>query len=406
MQVTTTSPSQSLPTTLHFAEASFGLARNVRGLLSILGIAALLMISAPVLAQSLGAAQSFAILGGAGVQANGIGSIINGDVGVAPAAGSFITGIPASATVAPPFTNHGNDAFAIAARAATTTLYGALVAATPTGGALLSTLNGQSVVPGTYTIGAALLTNNASPFTLNGAGTYIFQVSSSLTADVGSGSNIVLNGVNPCNVFWQVSSAATLNGTTFPGTVVAGTSITLGSGAILTGRALAADAGLVTLAGGNTVGVCSALATPTLTRPVAPPDVVLGTSINDVKTLAGGAGTPGGTITFNLYAPTDLACTGTVIFTSTVPVNNGNGTYTSASYTPSVVGTYRWIANYSGDANNAATANACNAANASMLVTSATGAVTSVPTLSEWAMIMLATLLAIVGFAAMRRRAR
>jgi hypothetical protein len=146
------------------------------------------------------------------------------------------------------------------------------------------------------------------------------------------------------------------------------------------------------------------LATTTLSTQ-ASPSVALGAAISDSATLSGGGtggGAPTGTITFNLYGPNDATCTGAAIFTSPVVVN-GNGVYASLPFTPSAVGTYRWIANYSGDANNTATANACNAANESVVVTAAPPA--AIPTLSEWAMIMLAALLAITGFVTMRRRA-
>src|SRR5436853_7191629 len=53
----------------------------------------------------------------------------------------------------------------------------------------------------------------------------------------------------------------------------------------------------------------------------------------------------------NLYGPDDATCGGAVIFSSTVAVS-GNGDYTSASFTANVAGTYRWVASYSGDANN------------------------------------------------------
>jgi hypothetical protein len=122
--------------------------------------------------------------------------------------------------------------------------------------------------------------------------------------------------------------------------------------------------------------------------------------ISDTATLSGGA-TPTGTITFNLYGPDDATCTGAAIFTSTVPVN-GNGTYPSASFTPTTAGTYRWIANYSGNANNTGTANACNAAGENVVVGIAAA---SIPTLSEWAMIMLAALLVLFGAARIRRHA-
>ena len=133
----------------------------------------------------------------------------------------------------------------------------------------------------------------------------------------------------------------------------------------------------------------------------ASPGVTLGGVISDTATLSGGLA-PTGTITFKLYGPNDATCTGVAIFTSTVPVN-GNGSYPSGSFAPTLAGTYRWIVNYSGDANNAPTANACNAVNESVVVGPAAAA--GIPTLSEWAMIVLAALLALFGVAAIRRRA-
>ena len=85
--------------------------------LTMVGFAALLYDPSPVSAQSVGQAASFAIVGGQGVNANGSGSSVNGDVGIDPAAGTFITGFPANAAIVPPFANHGNDAAAINAAA-------------------------------------------------------------------------------------------------------------------------------------------------------------------------------------------------------------------------------------------------------------------------------------------------
>lgn len=116
--------------------------------------------------------------------------------------------------------------------------------------------------------------------------------------------------------------------------------------------------------------------------------------------MSGGAN-PTGLILFRLYGPNDTTCTGAVIFTSTITVN-GSGTYVSGFFTPIVIGTYRWIANYSGDGNNIATTNTCNAANESSLVTIPT-IVTTVPTLSEAALMLLAMLMGASGLLMMRR---
>ena len=84
---------------------------------------------------------------------------------------------------------------------------------------------------------------------------------------------------------------------------------------------------------------------------VASPSVTLGGAIFDTATIAGGFN-PTGSITFNFYGPDNATCTGTPVFTSVVPVN-GNGSYTSGSFTPTQPGLYQVVASYSGDANNA-----------------------------------------------------
>jgi uncharacterized repeat protein (TIGR01451 family)/fimbrial isopeptide formation D2 family protein len=104
---------------------------------------------------------------------------------------------------------------------------------------------------------------------------------------------------------------------------------------------------------------------PTITTN-ASDSVVIGGDIHDTATLAGGFN-PTGTITFQLYGPDDATCA-TAIFTTTNAVS-GNGDYVSAAVTVNVAGTYRWIATYSGDSNNAAIAGKCNDAGESVIVT-------------------------------------
>jgi hypothetical protein len=91
---------------------------------------------------------------------------------------------------------------------------------------------------------------------------------------------------------------------------------------------------------------------------VASPSVTVGGAIFDTATIAGGFG-PTGTVTFDVFGPDNPTCAGAPVFTSVRPVN-GNGTYTSELFTPTAAGVYRFVARYSGDANNAPTVTACD----------------------------------------------
>ena len=90
-------------------------------------------------------------------------------------------------------------------------------------------------------------------------------------------------------------------------------------------------------------------ASPTLTTTPGGTIVLSsGNTLSDSATLKGGYGIPTGTITFTLYASNGT----TVVDTETDSVS-GNGTYgTPSGYTPTVAGTYYWVASYSGDDNN------------------------------------------------------
>lgn len=74
----------------------------------------------------------------------------------------------------------------------------------------------------------------------------------------------------------------------------------------------------------------------------------LGIPIFDTATLSEGFA-PTGTLLFNLVSASDCSL---VIFSSLVNVNNGNNVYSSASYIPTVSGSYVWAVTYSGDVNN------------------------------------------------------
>jgi len=99
-------------------------------------------------------------------------------------------------------------------------------------------------------------------------------------------------------------------------------------------------------------------ATPAITTSAAPASFTVGGAAVDTATLQSGSN-PTGTITFTSFGPGDTTCTGAAAFTATVAVN-GDGSYPSPPFTPTSTGAYRFIAAYSGDANNAAASTACN----------------------------------------------
>lgn len=93
--------------------------------------------------------------------------------------------------------------------------------------------------------------------------------------------------------------------------------------------------------------------------------------ITDIATVSNLTSDATGTVTFSVYGPGDTTCTGTALFTNTKPigtVTSGTASVTSDAFTPSAVGTYRWIASYSGDAKNEAVSGSCNDANESSVV--------------------------------------
>jgi type VI secretion system secreted protein VgrG len=98
----------------------------------------------------------------------------------------------------------------------------------------------------------------------------------------------MINGGSLCNVFWQIGSSATLGTTTsFAGNILALTSITLTTGATMTGRALARN-GAVTL-DTNTVTIAPCFTCPVITlSPAVLPAGTVGVAYNQTLTGSGG----------------------------------------------------------------------------------------------------------------------
>ena len=193
---------------------------------------------------------NLAVLAGTTVTNTG-STVVSGDVGVSP--GTAVTGFPpglASGAI------DAADGTAAQAQAALKTGY--LDAAGRSGATTVAgDLTGQTLVAGIYKSTSSLgLTGD---LTLDAQGkpdaVFIFQISSTLIT--GSGSHVILaNNANPCNVFWQVGSSATLGtNSVFKGSILALTSIAVTTGARLDGRALARN-GAVTL-DTNTITGCT-----------------------------------------------------------------------------------------------------------------------------------------------------
>lgn len=106
--------------------------------------------------------------------------------------------------------------------------------------------------------------------------------------------------------------------------------------------------------------------TPTLSVQ-ASPSVQVGNPISASATLAQGTA-PTGTAEINLYGPSDPTCAGVPLATSN-PTVGGNGTYGSSQFSAPTAGTYRFIAGYSGDANNNGVGpTSCGAAGSTVVV--------------------------------------
>lgn len=191
------------------------------------------------LAPSLGAATQFAVLGASTVTCTNA-STVKGDVGVSP--GTAITGFNPDCTVAG--TIHAGDAVATQAHSDLALGYTALTAATCEHNLTGQDLGGLTLAPGVYCFNSSV--GLTGQLTLDAAGAanaaWIFQIGSTITA--AANSSVVMAGSGqPCNVFWQVGSSATIGqGAAFQGNLMASASITLVNASSLVGRALAVNA--------------------------------------------------------------------------------------------------------------------------------------------------------------------
>lgn len=361
-------------------------------------------------APPLGTAAQFAVLGNSAVTgATGAGAIIQGDVGSSP--NPTISNFPPSRTTPPFIVHNTNDGVVSQAHADAQTAYTHMLNQGP-GTVLADNLGGGVTLgPGIYSFatGAPNLPNNET-LTLNGNGVFIFNVGSTITANVGSN---IAGTASPCNIFWRVGTSATLNGVTFRGTVVADASITVGAGSNLFGRALAGTGptGAVTMAGagGNIIGGCSSAASVPLPPPGGtesscpdpantPP--VISSMENQILPSTG-------TITVHFTVsgsviPNALVVTATSSDNALVPPSAMVVTQPSTSGETTVRITP--TAGTSGPVTiTVAVRHPTNGCVTSTSFVLSVG-VATVPTLAQWGLMGLTTLLMLAGYLALRRR--
>lgn len=316
---------------------------------AIVGFAALFSTGLPAsaaTAPALGTATSFAVLGGSTVTNTGA-TTLTGNLGVWP--GLAITGFPPGSVTG---VTHAGDAVALQAQSDVTTAYNDLAGQACNTDLTGQGLGGLTLVPGVYCFStSAQLTGT---LTLDAQGVsgavWVFQIGSTLTT-ASNAAVLMANSGNSCNVFWQVGSSATLGtGTLFAGNILALTSISLNTGATMTGRALARN-GAVTLDTNDvSASPCAGVCPPLTILPATLPAAVVGVPYSQPITAAGStpdtyiytvsAGTlPPGLALVPVTPPAvksvDLAGTPTTAgsYSFTITATDANGCQVSQAYT-------------------------------------------------------------------------
>lgn len=216
----------------------------------------------------LGSAGDFTILATSGISTTGVTSVV-GDIGLSPAAATFITGFAMTMDSTNEFATsiyvvgkaYASD-FAPPTPAKMTAAISHMEGAfTDAAGRTLpdftelyaGDISGQTLVPGLYKWGTGVLITSAGVTLSGGANdVWIFQIAQDLTVE-NSAIVTLLGDAQAKNVFWQVSGQATLGtAVAFQGNILSKTLISLNTGATMTGRALAQtavtlDAATVTL---------------------------------------------------------------------------------------------------------------------------------------------------------------
>ena len=189
---------------------------------------------------NLGSASTFAILAFNTVtNVNNPGTIVTGDLGISP--GAALVGFPPGEIIGE---THAGDSVAATAKVDLLTAYND-AAGRPGAAVLPGDLSGLTFYPGLYKNSTSVMLS-AGSFTLDAQGdenaVFIFQMGSTFTSSPGT--QVVLSGgAKATNIYWSVGTSATLGtNSIFKGTILAGSAITMDTGATMEGRALALGA--------------------------------------------------------------------------------------------------------------------------------------------------------------------
>ncbi len=221
--------------------------------------------ASPILAVNLRTAGNYAILAKSGISTVPT-SAITGNLGVSPAAATFITGFALTAdstnvfSTSPQVTGkvYAADYAAPSPSNLTTAIADMQLAFADAAGRApkltelgAGNIGGMTLTAGVYKWGTGLLIPTTVTLAGNATDVWIFQIGQNLT--VSSATNIVLTGGAVAkNVFWQVAGLVELGTTAhFEGVILTQTSVALETGASIDGRLLAQTA--VTISGSTIV---------------------------------------------------------------------------------------------------------------------------------------------------------
>ncbi|KAF8887364.1 ice-binding protein [Infundibulicybe gibba] len=215
-----------------------------------------LALAAGPAAVNLGTAANFAIVAKSGVSTVP-DSVITGNIGLSPAAGTFLTGFSLQKTstvfatstqvtgmlFAADFTSPTPSVLTTAVLDMQTAQVDAAGRPNPDSFNLgAGTIGGLTLAPGLYKWTSGLVI--AANLIISGAATdtWIFQISGTLSLAAAK-SIILAGGARTQNIVWVVSGAVTLGTTShFEGILIASTSVALTTGATMNGRILSQTA--------------------------------------------------------------------------------------------------------------------------------------------------------------------